>query len=83
VDVVKLHDGFTLNEGRFLCVDAEATALVDGDDNTRGGRYVLNPSGGLVSMDYPSGGYTLARRKIQSARAYGIRTPIGEAPAAL
>jgi sterol carrier protein 2 len=66
VDVVELHDCFTTNEvityeGLGLCKEGEATAFVEGGDNTYGGKYVVNPSGGLMSKGHPLGATGLAQ----------------------
>ena len=66
VDVVELHDCFTVNEvityeGLGLCDEGEATALVDAGDNTYGGKFVVNPSGGLMSKGHPIGATGLAQ----------------------
>ena len=66
VDVVELHDCFTTNEvityeGLGLCAEGEATAFVDAGDNTYGGKYVVNPSGGLMSKGHPIGATGLAQ----------------------
>lgn len=66
VDVVELHDCFTINEviayeGLGLCADGEATALVNDGDNTYGGKFVVNPSGGLMSKGHPLGATGLAQ----------------------
>lgn len=66
VDVVELHDCFTINEvityeGLGLCSEGEATAFVDAADNTHGGKYVVNPSGGLMSKGHPIGATGLAQ----------------------
>lgn len=66
VDVVELHDCFTVNEvityeGLGLCNDGEATSFVDRGDNTYGGKYVVNPSGGLMSKGHPIGATGLAQ----------------------
>jgi sterol carrier protein 2 len=66
VDVVELHDCFTTNEvityeGLGLCGEGEATAFVDKGDNTYGGKYVVNPSGGLMSKGHPIGATGLAQ----------------------
>lgn len=56
VDVVELHDCFTTNEvityeGLGLCSVGGAIEFVDNGDNTYGGKYVVNPSGGLMSKE--------------------------------
>ena len=66
VDVVELHDCFTTNEvityeGLGLCAEGEATAFVDNGDNTYGGKFVVNPSGGLMSKGHPIGATGLAK----------------------
>jgi acetyl-CoA acetyltransferase len=66
VDVVELHDCFTTNEvityeGLGLCAEGEATGLVDTADNTYGGKFVINPSGGLMSKGHPIGATGLAQ----------------------
>ena len=38
-----------------LCGEGEAGKLVDNGDNTYGGKYVVNPSGGLISKGHPLG----------------------------
>jgi sterol carrier protein 2 len=66
VDVVELHDCFTTNEvvtyeGLGLCAEGEATAFVNAGDNTYGGKFVVNPSGGLMSKGHPIGATGLAQ----------------------
>lgn len=39
-----------------LCRPGEAHRLVDAGDNTYGGKYVVNPSGGLEAKGHPLGG---------------------------
>lgn len=51
VDVIELHDCFSVNElityeALGLCAPGEGKILVDRGDNTYGGKYVVNPSGG-------------------------------------
>ena len=60
VDVVELHDCFTPNEvisyeALGLCEVGGATDFVARGDNTYGGKYVVNPSGGLMSKGHPIG----------------------------
>ncbi|KAI9577216.1 hypothetical protein GQX74_005750 [Glossina fuscipes] len=40
-------------EALVLCKEGKATALIDSGDNTYGGKYVINPSGGLISKGHP------------------------------
>jgi len=66
VDVVELHDCFAHNElityeGLGLCPEGGAAKFVDDGDNTYGGRYVVNPSGGLLSKGHPLGATGLAQ----------------------
>jgi acetyl-CoA acetyltransferase len=66
VDVVELHDCFAHNElityeAIGLCPEGGAQKFVDEGDNTYGGRYVTNPSGGLLSKGHPLGATGLAQ----------------------
>lgn len=66
VDVVELHDCFTSNEiltyeGLQLCKEGEAEKFIWDGDNTYGGKYVTNPSGGLLSKGHPLGATGLAQ----------------------
>ena len=66
VDVIELHDCFTVNEvityeGLGLCAEGGASAFVDAGDNTHGGKFVVNPSGGLMSKGHPIGATGLAQ----------------------
>jgi acetyl-CoA acetyltransferase len=66
VDVVELHDCFTTNEvltyeGLGLCKEGEAEKFIWDDDNTYGGAFVVNPSGGLLSKGHPLGATGLAQ----------------------
>lgn len=66
VDVVELHDCFTANEllsyeALGLCAEGEAESFILNNDNTYGGRYVVNPSGGLLSKGHPLGATGLAQ----------------------
>lgn len=66
VDVVELHDCFTTNElltyeGLGLCKEGEAEKFIWEGDNTYGGKYVTNPSGGLLSKGHPLGATGLAQ----------------------
>ena len=66
VDVVELHDCFTPNEvvtyeGLGLCPEGGATKFIDDGDNTYGGKFVVNPSGGLMSKGHPIGATGLAQ----------------------
>jgi len=66
VDVVELHDCFTTNEvltyeALGLCKEGEAEKFIDEGDNTYGGKFVTNPSGGLLSKGHPLGATGLAQ----------------------
>ncbi|MCK2126205.1 lipid-transfer protein [Thauera aromatica] len=66
IDVVELHDCFTSNEvityeGLGLCGEGEAERFIAHGDNTYGGKYVVNPSGGLMSKGHPLGATGLAQ----------------------
>jgi sterol carrier protein 2 len=66
VDVVELHDCFSINEvlayeALGLCAPGGASALIENGDNTYGGRFVTNPSGGLISKGHPLGATGLAQ----------------------
>lgn len=60
VQVIELHDCFSTNElityeGLGLCAEGEGEKLVEEDACTYGGRWVVNPSGGLLSKGHPLG----------------------------
>lgn len=64
--VVELHDCFTANElityeALGLCPEGGAEQFILDGDNTYGGRYVTNPSGGLLSKGHPLGATGLAQ----------------------
>jgi acetyl-CoA acetyltransferase len=66
VDVVELHDCFAHNElisyeALGLCPEGGAEKFVMDGDNSYGGRYVTNPSGGLLSKGHPLGATGLAQ----------------------
>jgi len=90
VDVVELHDCFTASElisYEALGLTAPGTAekfVLDGD-NTYGGRYVVNPSGGLLSKGHPLGATGLAqcaelvwqlRRQAEQRQVEGARVAL-------
>jgi acetyl-CoA acetyltransferase len=65
-DVIELHDCFAQNElisyeALGLCPEGGAEKFVEDGDNTYGGRYVTNPSGGLLSKGHPLGATGLAQ----------------------
>ncbi|MFI5564732.1 lipid-transfer protein [Amycolatopsis japonica] len=64
--VIELHDCFSANElllyeALGLCAEGEAGKLVDSGDTTYGGKWVVNPSGGLISKGHPLGATGLAQ----------------------
>ena len=66
VDVIELHDCFTANElltyeALGLCSEGEAEAFILRGDNTYGGKFITNPSGGLLSKGHPLGATGLAQ----------------------
>jgi len=66
VDVVELHDCFSANElityeALGLAAEGEGHKLVENEDTTYGGRWVVNPSGGLISKGHPLGATGLAQ----------------------
>ncbi|MFK0089646.1 lipid-transfer protein [Pseudomonas sp. NPDC090755] len=66
IDVIELHDCFAQNElltyeALGLCPEGAAERLVSDGDNTYGGEWVVNPSGGLLSKGHPLGATGLAQ----------------------
>ena len=66
IDVIELHDCFSANElltyeALGLCGEGEGGKLIDAGDTTYGGRWVVNPSGGLISKGHPLGATGLAQ----------------------
>lgn len=66
VDVIELHDCFSANElisyeALGLCAIGGAGLMIDRGDNTYGGKYVINPSGGLISKGHPLGATGIAQ----------------------
>ena len=66
INVVELHDCFTTNElltyeALGLCEDGKAEKFIWEGDNTYGGKFVTNPSGGLLSKGHPLGATGLAQ----------------------
>jgi acetyl-CoA acyltransferase len=64
--VIELHDCFSANElltyeALGLCEEGGAPDLIDAGDNTYGGKWVINPSGGLISKGHPLGATGLAQ----------------------
>ncbi len=66
LQVVELHDCFSANElityeSLGLCEEGKAKELIDKGDNTYGGSFVVNPSGGLTSKGHPLGATGIAQ----------------------
>ena len=66
VDVIELHDCFSSNElityeALGLAPEGQGHELVENEDTTYGGRWVVNPSGGLISKGHPLGATGLAQ----------------------
>ena len=66
VDVIELHDCFSSNElftyeALGLCAEGKGGELIDSGAVTYGGKWVVNPSGGLISKGHPLGATGLAQ----------------------
>ncbi|MFJ6717430.1 lipid-transfer protein [Streptomyces sp. NPDC091259] len=66
VDVIELHDCFSVNElltyeALGMCAEGGSGELVASGATTYGGRWVVNPSGGLISKGHPLGATGLAQ----------------------
>ncbi|MEI5100247.1 lipid-transfer protein [Streptomyces sp. PmtG] len=66
VDVIELHDCFSINElityeALGLCAEGESGKLAESGATTYGGRWVVNPSGGLISKGHPLGATGIAQ----------------------
>ncbi|MFF6986207.1 beta-ketoacyl synthase N-terminal-like domain-containing protein [Streptomyces sp. NPDC010273] len=66
VDVMELHDCFSINElltyeALGMCAPGESGKLVESGATTYGGRWVVNPSGGLISKGHPLGATGIAQ----------------------
>ncbi|MFF8639774.1 lipid-transfer protein [Streptomyces sp. NPDC015345] len=66
VDVIELHDCFSINElltyeALGMCAPGESGKLVESGATTYGGRWVVNPSGGLISKGHPLGATGIAQ----------------------
>jgi acetyl-CoA acyltransferase len=101
VQVVELHDCFSTNElltyeALGMAAEGQGHLLVEKADTTYGGRWVVNPSGGLISKGHPLGATGLAQcaeltwqlrgdagaRQVADARA-GLQHNIGLGGAAV
>ena len=90
LDVVELHDCFAQNElityeALGLCPECGAEKFIEDGDNTYGGRYVTNPSGGLLSKGHPLGATGLAQctELVQQLRGQADRRQVEGARLAL
>lgn len=66
VEVIELHDCFSPNEiltyeALGMCGEGKGGELIDAGETTYGGRWVVNPSGGLISKGHPLGATGLAQ----------------------
>ncbi|WP_326792223.1 lipid-transfer protein [Streptomyces sp. NBC_00841] len=66
LDIIELHDCFSINElltyeALGLCGEGESGKLVESGATTYGGRWVVNPSGGLISKGHPLGATGIAQ----------------------
>jgi acetyl-CoA acetyltransferase len=66
VDVIELHDCFSANElityeALGLAEEGKGAQLIDDEATTYGGKWVVNPSGGLISKGHPLGATGLAQ----------------------
>jgi benzoylsuccinyl-CoA thiolase BbsB subunit len=66
LDVVELHDAFTIAELVYyealgLCEEGEALDYLASGATTFGGRTVVNPSGGLLAKGHPVGASGIAQ----------------------
>jgi len=66
VQVIELHDCFASNElityeGLGLAAKGEGHKLVEKQQTTYGGKWVVNPSGGLISKGHPIGATGVAQ----------------------
>ena len=66
IGAIELHDCFASNElltyeALGLCEVGGAGKFIDNGDNTYGGKFVVNPSGGLTSKGHPLGATGIAQ----------------------
>ena len=90
IDVVEMHDCFAQNElisyeALGLCPVGGAEKFVCDGDNTYGGKYVTNPSGGLLSKGHPLGATGLAQctELVQQLRGTADKRQVPDARFAL
>jgi acetyl-CoA acyltransferase len=66
IDVIELHDCFSINElltyeALGMCAEGKSGELAESGATTYGGRWVVNPSGGLISKGHPLGATGIAQ----------------------
>ena len=66
LDLVELHDAFAISqliyyEALQLCAPGDAVGLLKDGATTYGGKYVVSPSGGLLSRGHPVGATGVAQ----------------------
>jgi len=66
IQIVELHDCFSANElityeSLGLCETGKSKDFIEKGDNTYGGKFVVNPSGGLTSKGHPLGATGIAQ----------------------
>ncbi|KAI9566999.1 thiolase-like protein [Boletus coccyginus] len=86
VGVIELHDCFAQNElisypALGLCAPDAAHKIVEDGDNTYGGKYVINPSGGLEARGHPIGATGLCMHFSITMQLRGYRTGAGKSQA--
>lgn len=64
--MIELHDCFSVNElltyeALGMCAPGASGKLVEEGATTYGGRWVVNPSGGLISKGHPLGATGIAQ----------------------
>ena len=80
LDVIELHDCFSINEiityeALGLCGEGKGGQLVADGATTYGGKWVVNPSGGLISKGHPLGATGLAQCAEMSWHLRGLAGP--------
>ncbi len=59
--IVSRRNELITYEALGLCEEGDAERFIENGDNTYGGRFVTNPSGGLLSKGHPLGATGLAQ----------------------
>jgi acetyl-CoA acetyltransferase len=88
--VIELHDSFSVNailslEALGLSREGQAESLIRDGDHTYGGRWVINPSGGLISKGHPLGATGVAQvvELVQQLRGEALARQVDGARRAL